>query len=82
MVSNLGDETQIKVVRVQGILSSHDISISSIQSPNSKIIRSDIFHIRVITKHTKVDTLFYTSSQVNLISEEIVKKLGLETNPH
>jgi hypothetical protein len=33
-------------------------------------------------KHTKVDTLFDNGSQVNLISEAIVKKLGLNTTPH
>jgi hypothetical protein len=77
-----GDETQITVVGVQGILSSHASSSSSIPSPNSERTRSELFHIRVITKHTKVDTLFYTGSQVNLISEAIVKKLGLETKPH
>jgi hypothetical protein len=35
-----------------------------------------------VTKHTKVETLFDLGSQVNLISEEIVKKLGLTTRPH
>ena len=44
--------------------------------------RSDIFHVRVIVKHTKVDTLFYSGSQVNLIYEAIVKKLGLNMTPH
>lgn len=33
-------------------------------------------------KHTKVETLFDLDSQVNLISESLVKKLGLETKPH
>ena len=44
--------------------------------------RSELFHIRVISKHTKIDTLFDSGSQANLISEEIVKKLVLETKPH
>jgi len=43
---------------------------------------SEFFHIRVIVKHTKLDTLFDNGSQVNLISETIVKKLGLKTTPH
>jgi hypothetical protein len=68
-------------------ISSNASSSSSIQYSNSESInddkkRSEIFHIRVITKHTKIDTLFDSGSQVNLISEAIVKKLGLETKPH
>ena len=41
-----------------------------------------LFHIRVISKHTKIDTLFDSGSQANLISKEIVKKLQLETKLH
>jgi hypothetical protein len=41
--------------------------------------RSNLFHIRVIMRHTKVDTLIDSGSQSNLISEELVKKLGLKT---
>jgi len=49
--------------------------------PNErKIIQP--FHIRVIINHRKVETLFDTGSQANLISESLVKKLGLETKPH
>ena len=40
------------------------------------------FRIRVISKHNKIDTLFDSGSQVNFISETIVKKLGLETKSH
>lgn len=36
----------------------------------------------MIIKHTKVDTIFDTRFQVNFISKEIVKKLGLEMTPH
>lgn len=36
-------------------------------------------HIRVIEKNTKIDTLFNSGSQVNLISKAIVKTLVLET---
>jgi len=32
-------------------------------------------------KHTNVDTLFNSGSQVNLISEAIVKELDLKTEP-
>ena len=36
----------------------------------------------MITKQTKIDTLIYSGSQDNLISEEVVKQLGLTTKPH
>jgi hypothetical protein len=41
-----------------------------------------LFHIRVISKHTKIDTLFDIGSQENLIYEDTIKKLKLETTPH
>jgi hypothetical protein len=44
--------------------------------------RNDLFHLRVISKHTKIDTLVDSGSQVNLISEQVVQSLGLETRPH
>jgi hypothetical protein len=44
--------------------------------------RSKLFHIRVIMRHTKVDTLIDSGSQSNVISEELVKKLGLKTHMH
>ena len=44
--------------------------------------RNELFHIRVVIKHTKVETLFDSGSQANLISDSFVKKLGLETKPH
>ena len=45
-------------------------------------IRIELFHIRFISKHTKIDTLFDSGSQENLISEGTIKKLNLETYPH
>ena len=44
--------------------------------------KSEPFHIRFISKHTKIDTLFDSGSQANLILDEITKNLGLETKPH
>jgi hypothetical protein len=44
--------------------------------------RSKLFHIRVIMKHTKIDTLIDSGSQSNLILEEVVKQLGLITKLH
>lgn len=44
--------------------------------------RSKLFHIRVISKNTKIDTLIDNICQANLILEEVVKKLGLRRKPH
>ena len=44
--------------------------------------RSKFFHIRVIMKHTKINTLIDSGSQSNLISEEVVKQLGLNIQMH
>jgi hypothetical protein len=41
--------------------------------------RSKLFHIRVIMRNTKVDTLIDSGPQSNLISEELVKQLVLNT---
>ena len=38
--------------------------------------------MRIISNHTKIDTLFDSGSQANLISEDLVKQLKLETIPH
>lgn len=38
--------------------------------------------MRIISNHTKIDTLFNSGSQANLISKELVKQLKLETIPH
>ena len=44
--------------------------------------RIELFHIRVVSKHTKIDTLFDSGSQGNLIFEDLVKRLNLETVTH
>jgi hypothetical protein len=41
--------------------------------------RSKLFHIRVIMRHTMVKTLIDNGSHSNLISEEVIKQLGLNT---
>ena len=41
-----------------------------------------LFHISVIMKQTMINTLIVSGSQANIISEEVVKKLGLTTKPH
>ena len=44
--------------------------------------RIELFHIRVVSKHTKIDTLFDSGSQPNFIYEYLVKQLCLETIRH
>jgi hypothetical protein len=44
--------------------------------------RSNLFHIRFIMRHTKVDTLIDSGCQYNLIYEELVKQLGLKIEMH
>ncbi|KAH9291608.1 hypothetical protein KI387_043202, partial [Taxus chinensis] len=43
---------------------------------------SKLFHIKVQIKMVKVDALFYSCSQVNLIGKELVDRLGLEMYDH
>jgi hypothetical protein len=68
--SDSGDESKITSV---GLIGKIDDGYDSI---------SKLFHIRAIMKHTKVDTLIDSGSQSNLISEEVVKQLGLNTQMH
>jgi hypothetical protein len=68
--SDSGDETKITTV---GLTSKIHEGFNS---------RNKLFHIRVIIKHTKIDTLIDSGSQSNLISEEVVNKLGLKTKMH
>jgi hypothetical protein len=82
--SDSGDETKITTMGFQGkdSIASTISSSSSLNETQHEKERINLFHIRVISKHTKIDTLFDTGSRANLISEDTVKKLHLETNPH
>lgn len=44
--------------------------------------RIELLHLKIIPKHTKIDTLFESGSKENLISEQLVRKLGFETKNH
>jgi hypothetical protein len=68
--SDSGDETKITTIGLSGKIGDGYDSISK------------LFHIRVIMKHTKIETLLDSGSQANLISEEVVKQLGLKTKMH
>jgi hypothetical protein len=68
--SDSGDESKISLVGMTGKIG------------EGIDCRSNLFHIRVIMRHTKIDTLIDSGSQSNLISEELVKQLGLKTQVH
>jgi hypothetical protein len=70
------------MVGVQGKYSFHASSISNDESHIDERKRNDLFHIQVVSKKTKIATLFDLGSQVNLISEALVKNMGLVTKPH
>jgi hypothetical protein len=76
------NEENITIVGIQSKVSLHASSSSKIPSLENDERRSELFHIRVVTKNTKLETLFDPGSQFNLIYEEIVKKFGLTTTPH
>jgi hypothetical protein len=79
--SDSGDERKITVVGVQGKDSLHASSSSNNESHDDEQKMNELFHIRVVSKHTKIDTLFDLGFQVNLTSEALVNKMGLETKP-
>jgi hypothetical protein len=66
--SDSGDEEKITTVGVQGKYSLHASSNSNTKPHDDEIKRNELFHTRVVSKHTKIDTLFDLGSQVNLIS--------------
>jgi hypothetical protein len=69
--SDSGDEERITTIGMQGKDSFYACSISLNESHDDDNKRSALFHIRVVSKHTKIDTLFDPGSQVNLISETL-----------
>eukprot|EP00253_Pinus_taeda_P022396 PITA_22396 len=82
--SDSGDETKVTTTGIKGKDSKASIinSAEYVDNESNERERNEIFRIRVISKHNKIDTLFDSGSQVNLISETIVNKLGLQTKPH
>jgi len=60
---------------IKGIsIASSIFIVQSSKFENDDKKQNEFFHVRVIVKHTKVDTLFDNGSQVNMISKSIVKK--------
>jgi hypothetical protein len=76
------DEGNITVAGVQGKDSLRDSSSSNDEYHVDERKRNELFHIQFVSKHNKIDTLFDLGSQVNIISEALVKKMGLVTKPH
>jgi len=82
--SDSRDETTITATSIKG-KNSEAYTTNSAQSvieEENERKRDELFHIRVISKNQKIDTFFDSGSQVNLIFEETVNKLGLATIPH
>ena len=88
--SELGDETKSIAMVLKNIKGKDVVKETN---PNSSMLnchieaqnekrRIELFHVRIIAKHTNIATLFNSGSQANLISEDLVKKLKLETIPH
>jgi len=82
--SDSGAEKKITAMGLIGIpsKSSSSFTCSTSYSKYNNVIeekkRVELFHMRIISKHIKIDTLFDSGSQENLISVELVRKLGLE----
>ena len=66
-MSDFGEETKVVATSIQGKIPS--CSVSRNESVINERKKSELFHIRVISKHTKIDIYIYSGSQSNLISE-------------
>jgi len=81
--SDSGDETEISAMVTKGkaAIVSTSSSHSHNNTPNEESM-IELFHVRVISNHTQIDALFDSGSQSNSISEDLIKKLNLQTAPH
>jgi len=68
--SDAGDETTITTTGIKGknFEAYTSNSAQTIDSEENERKRHEIFHIRVISKHQNIDTLFDSGPQDNLIS--------------
>jgi hypothetical protein len=84
--SNFEDETKVTVMGIKGKYFIASFSSHTYSTKDNVILDgrkgNDMFHLRVISKHTKNDTLLDNGSQLNLILEQVVHNLGLETRHH
>ena len=82
-----GDERRITVMVMTGKAFDTGSSLKTIASssninPSHEDKRVEFFNINITSKHIKIDTMFDSGSQVNLISKYLVKSLGLDRWNH
>ena len=58
-----------------------EVNLSSLHNKEEKEI-TKLFHIKIQIKKTKVDALFDSGSQANIIAADLISKLGLEVHDH
>ena len=58
------------------------IASSSNTNPSNEDKRVELFNIKITSGNTKIDTMFDSGSQENLISKYLVKSFGFETPNH
>jgi hypothetical protein len=56
-----------------------EVNLSSLHNKEEKEI-TKLFHIKVQIKKTKVDALFNSGSQANIIAADLISNIGLEVH--
>lgn len=80
--SDSGGETKITAMGLKGKHVARTSTSNCSNDTHDEDTRIKIFHIRVVSKHTNIDTIFDSGSQANLISKYLVKQLRLENIRH
>ena len=57
-----------------------EVNLSSLYHKEEEMEK--LFHINIHAKKTKVDALFDSGSQANIIAADLISKLGLEVHDH
>jgi hypothetical protein len=58
------------------------VKLSILHHQEEKEIMEKLFHIKIHVKKTKINTIFYSTSQDNILAMDIVRNLGLEVENH